>query len=387
MTPGGWAKGRDVPPTRFSQRIAEKKASKDVAKQKHPPEPVFHLFSELPSELQDLVWEHAIQNVHAEPEAHFFNIGGIVTYFQYDTERSRFSQRWSPMKKVHGLGPACSDGGETSKQCLERINSSGFNMDSALWFTSIASRQALVRRWDTQHKHDGKAMDIIMVRFKSPGPFHDAYRHPIVMRPNDLIICHIPCLAASFRLLPRIASAALPWGFDRMEMHTKYLAIECDPSWTESLENTWDGMHYHFHNKTKVGGLIVLMHSIRQSFPATDKITLGLIDHQLKANMQLTYEELVKDCKVFRACGKRYIMIDPKLEHQMQRWSYDRNIPVPHILRLWEILVDRRAFLPSGDGLCLLISICMPDSVLHLLPSGSTGQGEPETAVIVTELN
>ena len=274
----------------------------------------FTCFGQLPKEIRERIWDLAIQNRNAEPEAHFFSISYEKQKLLWDTKQDRTSLVWSESTTLVTA--------PTWKTCLgvhrswdSLENPSAYLLDSGLWNACIESRDVVAARWDRIHRCDSECRytcaryDRYQVTTLIIG--EGASRRWLTVRPQlDLIVYQLPYLDTTEDPVFTPASGLFHWG----SIRTENLAIEYNPRWMWEIECFERGCDADLGQRLRermncVGGLL------REALKISVEMYGGflwLVDHtSLQPADRIKYSELAANHKVFFSRGRRYIQVFP----------------------------------------------------------------------------
>lgn len=316
----------------------------------------FTCFALLPPELQDKIWNDAIQNRYAESLAHFFTLRKYDCHTQFalfDIARTADRFWWydrthfgpplppSPSSLLTHANAEPEDVNHTSSTEVQNLwdhpsNKSGYILDSGLWGACAASYQAMVRNWRAYHPvtccdivHQDSP-DYCMCFYGniwrgyddpkygsfsvSKNPYQVAVvRVPqgrwIVTRPEmDLFVCHAPQLKEfeGFEL----DFSATAWG---RSWQCNNIALYFDPRWALEMVTIWedddisssDSWEHIMSLKTDFGGFARQFDGMEQWGPRS----LWLIDQRLEPLRGVLYGDLIKDRSVFKSRGHEFIEV------------------------------------------------------------------------------
>nr|ATQ39436.1 hypothetical protein [Beauveria felina] len=265
-------------------------------------QPKFTYFGGLPKELRDHIWDLAIQNRKAEPEAHFYRIIDEKQTISFDFGRDAPTPSWE--KNAVNLGPpSWSDDDNPSWNHPD--NPSAYLWDSGLWNACVASREAVVRRW--KKYHNPRDWDTRFWHVSTKRIFEGSLERWITTRPqHDLVIGQFPNLHLSKGNMIE-KNLLMPGVYDVIGHN---IGLEYDSEWIRDLERFrennnerwWSDME---SRRSAIGGLsreIDYLSSVRIEM-------IWLVDDTFRPVDGITYADLVKDRKVFIAKGRRYIEV------------------------------------------------------------------------------
>lgn len=266
----------------------------------------FPYFAKFPQEIQDMIWEAAILNRYFEPEAHFVNVENPAFHIQHDTRPGIFTQSWSGWTSSLAVGPPLNISHEIPAGFKPDGTPYKLNLDAGLWLACVVSRQAVVRHWENVYTpkgdHKPGLLDVSIVRVRgSYGNLRSEVS--MVLRANDLLICHVPKLEsfAGYELSQAIGA----WDTKHAPIHTEYLAVHIERSWRSKIQK-YRSLEGLLRQPTRLGSLARQIQHLRSKH----NITRCLIERDFKPKSGVTYQELVQGHKVFLAQGRRYVLFN-----------------------------------------------------------------------------